>query len=189
MEKYELETGSGKLARNKKRDTRYGFRDIYQAAKTEKHFNYVFWTHVLLDIILFDTCKRIFGVVLVSVALGIISTIAYIGFTVVIPKVSEPGSFLFAWHWVWGMWMLVCILFNYFMASFTSPGSPEGDPSYAAEDEASSVAYGDGGSTNSRHCKKCDYLKPKRAHHCSICRTCVLKMDHHCPVSSFIVLH
>ena len=32
-----------------------------------------------------------------------------------------------------------------------------------------------------RYCKKCDNLKPPRAHHCSICDRCVMKMDHHCP--------
>lgn len=30
-------------------------------------------------------------------------------------------------------------------------------------------------------CRKCDKIKPKRAHHCSICNVCILKMDHHCP--------
>ncbi|KAI8903151.1 DHHC palmitoyltransferase-domain-containing protein, partial [Gorgonomyces haynaldii] len=32
-----------------------------------------------------------------------------------------------------------------------------------------------------RWCKKCEIMKPDRAHHCSICGICVLKMDHHCP--------
>ena len=32
-----------------------------------------------------------------------------------------------------------------------------------------------------KHCKKCDQIKPPRAHHCSICGKCVLRMDHHCP--------
>lgn len=32
-----------------------------------------------------------------------------------------------------------------------------------------------------RYCKKCELIKPPRAHHCSICGKCVLKMDHHCP--------
>ena len=30
-------------------------------------------------------------------------------------------------------------------------------------------------------CKKCDALKPPKAHHCSTCKGCVAKMDHHCP--------
>lgn len=32
-----------------------------------------------------------------------------------------------------------------------------------------------------RYCKKCQAVKPDRAHHCSTCGRCVLKMDHHCP--------
>lgn len=32
-----------------------------------------------------------------------------------------------------------------------------------------------------RWCRKCEAVKPPRAHHCSLCGTCVLKMDHHCP--------
>nr|POF18669.1 palmitoyltransferase pfa3 [Quercus suber] len=32
-----------------------------------------------------------------------------------------------------------------------------------------------------RYCKKCNHIKPDRAHHCSSCGRCVLKMDHHCP--------
>lgn len=28
-------------------------------------------------------------------------------------------------------------------------------------------------------CKKCNTLRPKRAHHCRYCNKCILKMDHH----------
>lgn len=28
--------------------------------------------------------------------------------------------------------------------------------------------------------RKCNRLKPFRAHHCSRCKVCILKMDHHC---------
>ena len=29
-------------------------------------------------------------------------------------------------------------------------------------------------------CKKCNILRPKRAHHCRYCNKCILAMDHHC---------
>ena len=29
-------------------------------------------------------------------------------------------------------------------------------------------------------CKKCNILRPKRAHHCRYCNKCILVMDHHC---------
>lgn len=29
-------------------------------------------------------------------------------------------------------------------------------------------------------CKKCNILRPKRAHHCRYCNKCILEMDHHC---------
>lgn len=30
-------------------------------------------------------------------------------------------------------------------------------------------------------CKKCNIIKPERAHHCNVCDVCVNTMDHHCP--------
>ncbi|TAQ90100.1 hypothetical protein B7494_g1539 [Chlorociboria aeruginascens] len=33
-------------------------------------------------------------------------------------------------------------------------------------------------------CKKCDAVKPPRAHHCRQCGRCIPKMDHHCPWTS-----
>ena len=33
----------------------------------------------------------------------------------------------------------------------------------------------------SKHCKKCNSVKPPQSHHCSICGRCIARMDHHCP--------
>lgn len=33
----------------------------------------------------------------------------------------------------------------------------------------------------SRYCRKCQNIKPERAHHCRRCKRCIKKMDHHCP--------
>lgn len=32
-----------------------------------------------------------------------------------------------------------------------------------------------------KYCRKCQNIKPERAHHCRRCQTCIKKMDHHCP--------
>jgi ribosomal protein L40E len=34
--------------------------------------------------------------------------------------------------------------------------------------------------TDFTSCKKCNSLRPKRAHHCRACNKCILEMDHHC---------
>ncbi|KAK9449460.1 DHHC palmitoyltransferase-domain-containing protein [Limtongia smithiae] len=38
-------------------------------------------------------------------------------------------------------------------------------------------------------CRKCNAIKPPRAHHCRLCKTCVLRMDHHCPWTNNCVGH
>ena len=32
-----------------------------------------------------------------------------------------------------------------------------------------------------KHCRKCNSVKPPLSHHCSICERCIARMDHHCP--------
>ncbi|XP_065860074.1 probable protein S-acyltransferase 12 isoform X1 [Euphorbia lathyris] len=89
--------------------------------------------------------------------------------------------------------LLVLLLWSYFRAVFTDPGSvPEnwrpvvtgedieeggrvdglecGAPSSDSLDSRQAVSY----------CNHCQNSKPPRCHHCSVCQRCVLKMDHHC---------
>jgi len=75
------------------------------------------------------------------------------------------------------------LLYSYFAASFTDPGSPPDD--YDPE-EGKGMWGGEtvgkaGGGGMKNYCKRCRRHKPPRAHHCSQCGKCVLKMDHHCP--------
>ncbi|KAK2194591.1 Palmitoyltransferase [Babesia duncani] len=37
-------------------------------------------------------------------------------------------------------------------------------------------------------CKKCDSLRPVKAHHCKICNACILRMDHHCLLSCIKII-
>lgn len=103
-----------------------------------------------------------------------------------------------------GSLLYVLALSSYYIAVFTSPGSPLDPPP-----STKSKRVGGGGAYSSlptheepeprshselgfvsltaktdgrpRYCKKCAVTKPDRSHHCSTCNRCVLKMDHHCP--------
>ncbi|PJF19899.1 Palmitoyltransferase [Paramicrosporidium saccamoebae] len=68
--------------------------------------------------------------------------------------------------------LLVMSFWSFFAVALTSPGEV-------------SREYRTDSSERRKHlrlCKKCDMIKPPRAHHCSHgCGSCILKMDHHCP--------
>ncbi|KAH0855825.1 hypothetical protein HID58_084086 [Brassica napus] len=77
--------------------------------------------------------------------------------------------------------LLIMLLWSYFTAVFTDPGSV---PEHFRREL---VVVGDsleaGASTGQGalgYCPKCRIVKPPRCHHCSVCQRCVLKMDHHC---------
>ncbi|KAI4189298.1 MAG: hypothetical protein L6R41_001567 [Letrouitia leprolyta] len=87
--------------------------------------------------------------------------------------------------------MLYCLLnWSYTTAVFADPGSPlntSGKSGYSHLPTHESPSHQDLPSFTvkstgaARFCKKCQAVKPDRAHHCSTCQRCVLKMDHHCP--------
>lgn len=61
--------------------------------------------------------------------------------------------------------LVVCIWISYARAVYTDPGHvpPSWKPEHAFED-------GEGPLVRQRHCRKCDALKPPRAHHCKVCK-------------------
>lgn len=82
----------------------------------------------------------------------------------------------------------ILILWSYFAASTTDPGSvkmktaniadiypPKDDPERAYKPQR-------------RYCKKCECIKPPRAHHCSTCQRCINKMDRSCLKHLFFAL-
>lgn len=96
------------------------------------------------------------------------------------------------WVSIFGLAIYVVTLACYFKAVFTDPGSPlvtntaSGYSSLPTTESKSapspsytSLAAKSNGQP--RFCKKCQCVKPDRAHHCSTCGRCVMKMDHHCP--------
>ncbi|GAB7347210.1 hypothetical protein MBLNU459_g3316t1 [Dothideomycetes sp. NU459] len=112
-----------------------------------------------------------------------------IGFSPGAGKWAGPGTSIL------GIVLYALADISYTTAVFTDPGSPlngssrttnagytslpthEPHPSTATT-YTSLTAKSDG---KRRYCKKCQAVKPDRAHHCSSCNRCVLKMDHHCP--------
>ncbi|KAF5887984.1 putative palmitoyltransferase ZDHHC16 [Clarias magur] len=116
---------------------------------------------------LVDNLTRWFGVVFVSLVIALTSSVVVIVYLCVLPLIvrSYPAHWIL-WHFGYGHWNLVNIVFHYYKAVTTSPGrSPQ------EKCDIPTVTI----------CKKCIVPKPARTHHCSICNTCVLKMDHHCP--------
>ena len=80
---------------------RYTLSDVYNAARRERHFNYVFWLHVTLDI-LGTYAMHGAGFCLVIFATILITMISALGFLVVLPANFEAGSFWMACHSIWG---------------------------------------------------------------------------------------
>ncbi|EHY59619.1 Palmitoyltransferase [Exophiala dermatitidis] len=87
--------------------------------------------------------------------------------------------------------LVACIWLSYVRACTTDPGQVP--PDWDREQlEASNASYGSDGSkavSRHRYCRKCNAVKPPRAHHCKICKRCIPKMDHHCPWTVNCVSH
>ncbi|KAF2201446.1 zf-DHHC-domain-containing protein [Delitschia confertaspora ATCC 74209] len=76
--------------------------------------------------------------------------------------------------------LLICLWISYARAVLTDPGTipvKKGDGKANEEDERAGVK-------TRRWCRKCEAVKPPRAHHCKVCKRCIPKMDHHCPWTS-----
>lgn len=80
---------------------RYTLRDVYNAAKYEKSFNYAFWLNVTFDI-LGAQLMMCAGYCLVTMATALIAGISALGFLVVIPAITSPGSIAQWCHVIWG---------------------------------------------------------------------------------------
>lgn len=134
---------------------------------------------------------------MVFCALAIITGLGCSGIFVILPMVCEIWSFthicntlsgikypqkLVFYNNLLGIFVLFNIYFNYIMAMRTDPGTPD-KLLYGVDEEVpidNRIQY--------RQCKKCNVVKPPRAHHCSVCERCTLRMDHHCPWVSGIIL-
>ncbi|OAF58286.1 Palmitoyltransferase [Pseudogymnoascus destructans] len=104
----------------------------------------------------------------------------------------EPGP-LTPTEAAWFNTLVFCIWYTYERACRVDPGRlPKSLAEGGAQDGAETAKDADA-LANVQHagkwCKKCDALKPPRAHHCRQCNRCIPKMDHHCPWISNCVSH
>lgn len=80
---------------------RYTLWDVYNAARTERHFNYAFWMHITLDI-LGASIMKYAGYSLVVLASSLVAAISILGFFVVLPMLFKPWSFYMIANSLWG---------------------------------------------------------------------------------------
>ncbi|KAL7637594.1 UNVERIFIED_CONTAM: hypothetical protein RMT77_012323 [Armadillidium vulgare] len=113
-----------------------------------------------------DHFSKFLGPILVGCVVILTSIIVGIVYIIGLPFYWNNYPNLTVILIVYGHWLLINIIFNYYMGFKTHPGTP---PEGIVITEAVSI------------CKKCIAPKPPRTHHCSVCNRCVLKMDHHCP--------
>lgn len=109
------------------------------------------------------------GTVLLFTVAFLVLSFGIVGLYIVIPEIAHRGSLWFYFNYVFGTYLLVCIIFNYAMAAQTPPGC--GSLVHDPCDHEQSYDV----------CKKCSKYRYPRSHHCNVCKACVSRMDHHCP--------
>lgn len=122
-----------------------------------------------------DTTLRVSGPLYVVVATVLISGVAYVFFTVLLPLRHGIYTPVGAAHCAVALTLIFNIFFNYFHCIFTNPGAP---PATLQPEDMIDAEIAD---KFTRWCKKCRKPKPIMAHHCHVCNKCVTRMDHHCP--------
>jgi len=120
-----------------------------------------------------SSSMRIIGPVLFSLFFGLFSFIVYTFFVQILPYWVTPFTSWYYIHTIISIFLMINIIFNYVSVIRTDPGTT---PSTLSLYDYESAPY-----EQPKVCKKCQRIKPPRAHHCTICKKCVLKMDHHCP--------
>ena len=137
----------------------------YNAARHQFHyldaaFEPIFW--------FVDKFARYLGLIFVIIVTILTSSVVLCWYIYLRPLILTYSWAWIVFHFAYGHYLLINILFHYYFGVFTSPGWP---PQKAAISTIKGAVV----------CKTCIQAKPPRTHHCSICNQCFLKMDHHCP--------
>eukprot|EP01104_Vermistella_antarctica_P014844 TRINITY_DN4740_c0_g1_i1.p1 TRINITY_DN4740_c0_g1~~TRINITY_DN4740_c0_g1_i1.p1 ORF type:complete len:329 (-),score=63.64 TRINITY_DN4740_c0_g1_i1:197-1183(-) len=122
---------------------------------------------------------RKLGFLLVCFAVAIMSGIIYTHYALVLPY-HEFSMLVNLAHVIFSSFLIMNVLFNYGMATWTSAGVVQKTP-FTEEDQRRLEKDGRTPNATSWYCFRCRNKRPERAHHCQICGVCVMKMDHHCP--------
>lgn len=109
--------------------------------------------------------RKVLGPLFVVAVVTLTSAYVFICYWVGFPWYYERSPEMTIFLLIVGNWLLINVVFHYYMAVTTDPGSPPTEQTYNA------VSI----------CKKCSIPKPPRTHHCSVCKRCIMKFDHHCP--------
>lgn len=102
-------------------------------------------------------------------------------------KWHEVGGWLgFPILLIWNIFFVMSLA-SYISTVFRDPGLVPLLPRRPRNDNAEQRENGGQPSAENRDpeawtpCRRCNIIRPARAHHCSVCDRCVMKMDHHCP--------
>lgn len=146
---------------------------------------------------------RFLGYLLLMTGSCIVAFIFSVYFIVYLPRsnnvITSAASFFDEYHYsltieiIIGLFLLINIVFNYYMAFSTDPGSPTTctDPERVLGQRETHLV--DGRKIFSikyqymvapyvyyKYCRHCECIKPPRCHHCSVTNKCILEMDHFC---------
>ena len=137
----------------------------YNSSRSSNHyidaaFEPLFW--------FIDHFTAYLGLIFVVIVVLATSSVVGIWYMFLLPIIRTYANIWLVFHCVIAHYLLINIVFHYYKAVTTQPGSPPPDASIDTIQQAVI-------------CKKCIQAKPPRTHHCSICSKCFLKMDHHCP--------
>ncbi|RDW87667.1 palmitoyltransferase PFA4 [Coleophoma crateriformis] len=116
---------------------------------------------------------------------GLICFIAYT--PILLFYFIEPGP-LSRKQLLWFNGLVFCLWWSYAQAVRIDPG-PKGWARKYGDEQAREDNEDEILKKGLRWCRKCETIKPPRAHHCRTCGRCIPKMDHHCPWTQNCVSH